>query len=109
MLADFFTKALQGSLFTKFKKVIMGEEHVSTLKKPSLAPAKERVENRDVFENGKDLVSGANGQAIDDVTETHVSKTYASVLKRGEWTKSINGVKFAPLSRGKSRRAHSIE
>jgi hypothetical protein len=48
MLADFFTKALQGSLFIKFKKVIMGETHVSTLKAPSLAPAKERVAGQDI-------------------------------------------------------------
>ena len=31
MLADFFTKALQGALFAKFCDVIMGWKHVDTL------------------------------------------------------------------------------
>jgi len=41
MLADYFMKPLQGSLFTKFRHVIMGYEHISTLKHPSLAPSEE--------------------------------------------------------------------
>ena len=32
MLADFFTKPLQGSLFKKFKSVIMGWTDIDTLK-----------------------------------------------------------------------------
>ena len=32
MLADFFTKPLQGELFLKFRRVLMGQEHISTLK-----------------------------------------------------------------------------
>ena len=31
MLADFFTKPLQGSLFHKFRDVIMGQQHISTI------------------------------------------------------------------------------
>jgi len=45
MLADFFTKPLQGSLFIKFKRIIMGQEHVRILKNP--LPVKERVELRE--------------------------------------------------------------
>ena len=109
MLADFFTKALQGSLFIKFKKVIMGEEHVSTLKKPSLAPAEERVGGEDNYES-KDVASGANGRT-DDVVMTDVNKAHANVLKKGAQPKSNDAekVKAAPLSPGKSRRAHSIK
>ena len=49
MLADFFTKPLQGSKFKKFREVIMGWKHVSTLIKHNdedglPPPAKERVE-----------------------------------------------------------------
>ena len=40
MLADFFTKPLNGSLIQKFKSGIMGYEHIS-----SLNLHKERVEN----------------------------------------------------------------
>jgi hypothetical protein len=115
MLADFFTKALQGSLFLKFKRVIMGEEHVSTLKRPlSLAPSQERVACHNITTgNVEEVLSGANGQTADDVY-----KMYASVLKDGAWTKvlkkgartkSSTAVKFEALSHGKSERAHSLE
>ena len=39
MLADFFTKPLQGTLFERFRAVIMGHAHISTLS----TPFKERV------------------------------------------------------------------
>ena len=32
MLADFFTKPLQGQMFLKFRRVLMGQAHISTLK-----------------------------------------------------------------------------
>jgi len=76
MLADYFTKPLQGSLFTKFRRVVMGYEHIDTLKRPSLAPAEERVGNQE-----SDKVkgtSGANGQTCKGQKES-----YADVAKRG--------------------------
>jgi hypothetical protein len=47
MLADFFTKPLQGALFRKFRSILLGYTHINTL---SLSPAdhgllEERVEN----------------------------------------------------------------
>ena len=45
MLADFFTKPLQGALFIKFREVVMGWKHVDTLKRVVLPPSEERVEN----------------------------------------------------------------
>ena len=45
MLADFFTKPLQGSLFNKMRDVIMGTKHVNSLKDELPPSAKERVEN----------------------------------------------------------------
>ena len=45
MLANFFTKPLQGSLFRKFRDVLLGHYHVNTLIKSPLPPSKERVEN----------------------------------------------------------------
>jgi len=47
MLADFFTKPLQGSLFERFRKVLMGHAHIDTLSSLSLLPAEERVEGSD--------------------------------------------------------------
>jgi hypothetical protein len=43
MLADFFMKPLQGSLFRKLKAVIMGHKHIDTLKEIPSAPLQERV------------------------------------------------------------------
>jgi hypothetical protein len=45
MLANFFTKPLQGSLFGKFRAVLLGCCHVNTLTQSPLPPSKERVEN----------------------------------------------------------------
>ena len=47
MLADFFTKPLQGSLFEKFRKVLMGHAHIDTLSSVSLLPTEERVAGTD--------------------------------------------------------------
>jgi len=44
MLADFFTKPLQGALFIRFKRVIMGLDHISVLTGENLVPSEERVE-----------------------------------------------------------------
>ena len=44
MLADFFTKPLQGSLFRKFRSVLLGEAHIDTLHHvPHVDPSEERV------------------------------------------------------------------
>ena len=51
MLADFFTKPLQGALFHKFRAVIMGWKHIDTLKIPSQSELKERVELSNENEN----------------------------------------------------------
>ena len=54
MLADYFTKPLQGSLFHKYRKILMGYEHISTLlSRHHNVGNKERVENinKTVFPN----------------------------------------------------------
>ena len=62
MLADFFTKPLQGALFRKFRDVILGYKHVNTLSKIVVTAAQERVGERpaDVdstaIRNKKDIV-----------------------------------------------------
>ena len=43
MLADFFTKLLQGHLFRKFKAVLLGHAHVDILALSLTAPVKDRV------------------------------------------------------------------
>jgi KUP system potassium uptake protein len=94
MLADFFTKPLQGSLFRKFRAVLLGHCHVNTLTKSSLPPSEERVENP-ILEKVR---SGASGQTIALPTKKKVSEqmevvsapTYASILKKG--------LKWAPVT-----------
>ena len=45
MLGDYFTKPLQGSLFHKFRDVIMGHRHINTLKRSTnVCGNKERVD-----------------------------------------------------------------
>lgn len=44
MLADFFTKPLQGALFRKFRSVLLGYSHINTLKGSPVQPTEERVE-----------------------------------------------------------------
>ena len=43
MLADYFTKPLQGSLFNKFRSVIMGYENISSIFPPDISESEERV------------------------------------------------------------------
>jgi len=44
MLANFFMKPLQGALFKRFKRVIMGLDHISALADKNLVPSEEHVE-----------------------------------------------------------------
>ena len=43
MLADFLSKPLQGNLFRKFRDVLLGHAHVSSLRVPVALPREERV------------------------------------------------------------------
>jgi hypothetical protein len=67
MLADFFTKPLQGNLFRRLRAIVMGHKHVNTLKEFTSAPSQERVR-----ENG---VSGKISGFGADVGITDVSKS----------------------------------
>jgi len=82
MLADFFTKPLQGALFRKFRDVVMGREHVDTLNRPVLAPSQERVGNHALTENkrpGSNSLKSQEHRGEPSDTGTHVS--YASVVQ----------------------------
>jgi hypothetical protein len=62
MLADFFTKPLQGNLFLKFCSVILGHAHIRTIDRPPLARTEERV--------GQEVVNdGFNGHSWGDLEE----------------------------------------
>jgi KUP system potassium uptake protein len=89
MLADFFTKPLQGKLFRQLRAVVMGHEHVNTLKTATTAASQERVGMKDIpKENGNE----ANVRSTVPVMSKPVTSngkltgrktyTYAEVVKR---------------------------
>ena len=51
MLADFYTKPLQGALFRRFRDVIMGLQHISILKMSTTPADQERVGNNESLES----------------------------------------------------------
>jgi len=82
MLADFFTKPLQGQLFRKFRAVVMGEAHTSTLKSPSAVPTEERVEeNTESVPTGQTKGSVSFDLAGRTTGQKAMRTTYASILK----------------------------
>jgi hypothetical protein len=74
MLADFFTKPLQGSLFRKFRKVILGRKHIDSLKQSKPTPSQERV-GRNILQ--EIMRNGAGGQNTDIRPQTPNQATYA--------------------------------
>ena len=75
MLADFFTKPLQGALFKKFKAVLLGHAHISTLQREVLTPVQERVE--------REIMEGTNRPEDKSLTKGKPRKpTYVEVASR---------------------------
>jgi len=82
MLADYFTKPLQGKLFHRFRDVIMGWKHISTLKDEVPSSPKERVGDMD--ESGPVTETVQSGPATETVQKP--LRTYAQALKDGSHT-----------------------
>jgi len=84
MLADFFTKPLQGSLFKCFKRVIMGLDHVSALWRPESNLTKERVGNdvkpSDQTASGKAYVGSRPVVAFRPDSRT-INRSFSSVVR----------------------------
>lgn len=99
MLADFFTKPLQGSLFRRLRDVVLGYAHISTLTTPS-AVVEERVgsqfwqldptQDRPIaIHPTKDGPQPATCKSILRMSPRRASTTrasYASVVARGAAT-----------------------
>jgi hypothetical protein len=81
MLADFFTKPLQGSLFRKFRDVIMGHKHIDSLKGTTMTPSQERVGQKDMTEIVR---NGDDGQKTDQQTREPMNTTYADIVRKGQ-------------------------
>jgi hypothetical protein len=78
MLADFFTKPLQGSLFRKFRAVVLGHEHIDSLKSNagSPSPSQERV-GTDIPGNGGRQTDRGSREPL----KTARNSTYAEIVK----------------------------
>ena len=70
MLADYYTKALQGQLFHRFRDVLMGWKHINTLKDTLPSSSKERV-----------------GDIDESETVRQPPRTYAQAVKQGNHKK----------------------
>ena len=88
MLADFFTKPLQGGLFRRLKAVVMGHKHIDTLKEVPPVASQERVEESTVLEYSEDATGGrkADGRLTDALVPTptikNAKRSYAEVTKK---------------------------
>ena len=94
MLADFFTKPLQGALFNKFKRVLMGQAHIDTLSLSPPAPTEERVE-----ESAETIVDKRNTVEAEKITDekTGIVESHMSDVTNeetgGDWTTVQNHTK----------------
>ena len=81
MLADFFTKPLQGAQFRRFRDVILGYRHIDTLRRDPLASIEERVEEKRI--NTHVTVPANETSPSDKVNgKSHASRiTWADVVK----------------------------
>ena len=91
MLADFFTKPLQGALFRKFRDVILGYKNVNSL---DLAPRPELEERvGDMRSSGSGTDGPVPGSAVnDDRTSVRLNVSWADVVKgtRGQQQSNNN-------------------
>jgi hypothetical protein len=74
MLADFFTKPLQGSLFRKFREVILGHKHIDSLKQSVPTPSQERV-------GDQNMRNDVSVQKTDGFSHGLTRATYAAIAK----------------------------
>jgi hypothetical protein len=96
MLADFFTKPLQGSLFRKFRDVIMGHKHIDSLKLETMPnPSQERVGENGLAENVR---NGVDGRKTDARARKPDKVTYADITRKGVQRKPLESVRRAILS-----------
>ena len=104
MLADFFTKPLQGHLFRKFKAVLLGHAHVDTLVLDPMAPIEERVgeirlnahEDSTTGVVGTGTVNDGTVSEVPRVTWADVVRGTAAVLKEAAVTRKETRIPVIP-------------
>ena len=82
MLADFFTKPLQGILFTKFRDVLLSYEHIDSLALDPASTLEERVGGAVKRADGRGT-DGTDYEKITDVLKESTRATWADVVRKG--------------------------
>ena len=80
MIADFFTKPIQGNLYRKLSAVVMGEVDMDTFMESYIPATKERVGDNAISESivdGKDMTRVTNS----DTTSTKKNKNEQNIKK----------------------------
>ena len=76
MLADFFTKSLQGKSFYAFRDVLMGWKHINSLKHLSSSSLKERVEKSAILQDDVRNEKINKAQNVTDTVSNPINKKY---------------------------------
>jgi hypothetical protein len=109
MLADFFTKPLQGHLFRRFKAVVLGHQHVDSLHDVVAVPLEERVGDKQSGTSDIPVQVRFHADVKADVTHP----TYAEVVKKMYVAKPpckrLPDKQFTTRKNILSREAHSLE
>ena len=97
MLGDFFTKPLQGSLFRKFRDVILGYEHISTLAAYLPTPDEERVESEvDEGSENRSVVGQFAARALEEKHYVTAEGTAATGAKFGTEVRTVEEASRRP-------------
>jgi hypothetical protein len=88
MLADYFTKPLQGALFRRFWDIIMGRTHINQILDDSSYSIKERVENR--VQNKENVIEKR------DSNKNHVQDK-KNVIEKRDSSKAVTDMMWADV------------
>ena len=80
MLADYYTKPLQGELFRRFRRVLMGWDHIDTLRQ-FLEQSKERVGNVDFHPKLKKELKPSYADVTRSYVENQMRNTECKVAE----------------------------
>ena len=80
MIADFFTKPLQGALFTKLRDVVLGYKHIESLQNDDEHIVEERVRNEIKTENTT-MKESINDSKDSDYVTDQKDVTWVEVVK----------------------------
>ena len=82
MIADFFTKPLQGALFKKFRDIVLGYKHISTLHENDKDSSPQERVRKDSFETNFKWYD--NGLSVD--SSVRYGMSYAKAVGNNEKT-----------------------